>query len=126
MRRLFQTQLAALLCGGIPARLLAQSGSQSTINVSGFAMLDAGYNADQIDPNWYDVIRTTKLPAFKNQFAPDGNTYCSVRQSRLGVKANIPTALGDLKTTFEVEMFAVGKPISRPRFAPSTTVPSIA
>jgi hypothetical protein len=108
MRRLSLTHLAALLCGGVPAGLLAQSGSQSTINVYGFAMLDAGYNADQIDPNWYDVIRTTKLPAFKNQFAPDGNAYFSVRQSRLGVKANIPTALGDLKTTFEFELFGTG------------------
>jgi hypothetical protein len=108
MRRLFQAHLAALMVGGMPACLLAQSGSQSTITVYGFAMLDAGYNADQIDPNWYDVIRTTKLPTFKNQFAPDGNTYFSVRQSRLGVKANIPTALGDLKTTFEFEMFGTG------------------
>src|SRR5262245_30701672 len=71
-------------------------------------MLDAGYNADQIDPNWYDVIRTTKLPSFKNQFAPDGNSYFSVRQSRLGVKANIPTALGDIKTTFEFELYGTG------------------
>jgi hypothetical protein len=100
--------VAALLLGTVPAGLAAQSGSQSTINVYGFAMLDAGYNADQIDPNWYDVIRTTKLPTFKNQFAPDGNTYFSVRQSRLGVKATIPTALGDLKTTFEFEMFGTG------------------
>ena len=100
--------VAALLLGTVPVGLTAQSGSQSTINVYGFAMLDAGYNADQIDPNWYDVIRTTKLPAFKNQFAPDGNTYFSVRQSRLGVKANIPTALGDLKTTFEFELFGTG------------------
>ena len=100
--------VAALLLGTVPVALSAQSGSQSTINVYGFAMLDAGYNADQIDPNWYDVIRTTKLPSFKNQFAPDGNTYFSVRQSRLGVKATIPTALGDLKTTFEFEMFGTG------------------
>ena len=101
--------VAALLLATAPAGLAAQSGSQSTtINVYGFAMLDAGYNADQIDPNWYDVIRTTKLPSFKNQFAPDGNTYFSVRQSRLGVKANIPTALGDIKTTFEFELFGTG------------------
>jgi hypothetical protein len=100
--------VAALLLGTVPVGLAAQSGSQSTITIYGFAMLDAGYNADQIDPNWYDVIRTTKLPSFKNQFAPDGNTYFSVRQSRLGVKANIPTALGDLKTTFEFELFGTG------------------
>jgi hypothetical protein len=100
--------VAALLAGAVPAGLMAQSGSQSTINVYGFAMLDAGYNANQIDPNWFDVVRPTKLPTAKNQFAPDGNAYFSVRQSRLGVKANIPTALGDLKTTFEFELFGTG------------------
>ena len=26
-------------------------------------MLDAGYNFNQIDPNWYDLVRTTKLLA---------------------------------------------------------------
>jgi len=100
--------VAALLLGTVPVGLTAQSGSQSTIQVYGFAMLDAGYNTGQIDPNWYDVIRTTKLPSFKDQFAPDGNTYFSVRQSRLGVKGTVPTALGDLKTTFEFELFGTG------------------
>ena len=51
--------VAALLLGTVPVGLTAQSGSQSTIQVYGFAMLDAGYNTGQIDPNWYDVIRTT-------------------------------------------------------------------
>ena len=100
--------VAALLLGTVPVGLTAQSGSQSTIQVYGFAMLDAGYNTGQIDPNWYDVIRTTKLPSFKDQFAPDGNTYFSVRQSRLGIKGTVPTALGDLKTTFEFELFGTG------------------
>ena len=99
---------AALLLAGLPAGLAAQSGSQTKINVYGFVMLDAGYNADQIDPNWYDVIRPTKLPAFKDQFAPDGSTYFSARQTRLGVKGTVPTALGDLKTTFEFELFGTG------------------
>ena len=70
--------------------------------------MDAGYNTKQIDPNWFDVIRPTKLPAFKDQFAPDGSTYFSVRQTRLGVKGNVPTALGELKTTFEFELFGTG------------------
>jgi hypothetical protein len=100
--------LAAVLLSGLPAGLAAQSGSQTSINVYGFVMMDAGYNANQIDPNWFDVIRPTKLPAFKDQFAPDGSTYFSVRQTRLGVKGNVPTALGELKTTFEFELFGTG------------------
>jgi len=106
-------RLAALLLAGLPAGLAAQSGSQNSssqpsINVYGFVMMDAGYNTKQIDPNWFDVIRPTKLPAFKDQFAPDGSTYFSVRQTRLGVKGNVPTALGELKTTFEFELFGTG------------------
>ena len=47
--------IAACLLGAVPGVLAAQGGS-TTINVSGFVMMDSGYNADQIDPNWYDVV----------------------------------------------------------------------
>ena len=46
---------------------------ESTFEVYGFAMLDAGYQFKQNDPDWFDVVRPTKLPRFDNQFAPDGN-----------------------------------------------------
>ena len=109
MRRLSQTQFIAFVLLASPQAILtAQSGSQSTINVYGFVMLDAGYNFDQINPNWYDVVRPTRLPSFENQFAPDGNMFFGVRQTRLGVKGNVPTPLGELKTTFEFELFGTG------------------
>src|SRR6185503_9967251 len=41
---------------------------ESTFTIYGFAMLDAGYQFKQNDPNWFDVIRPTKLPAFEDQF----------------------------------------------------------
>ena len=59
-------------------------------------------------PAWFDVVRTTKLPAFENQFAPSGNTFFSARQTRFGVRSTLPTSVGDLKTTFEFELFGVG------------------
>ena len=49
-------------------------------------MLDMGYQAGQNDPDWFDVLRPTKLPAFEDEFGGDGETYAGVRQSRLGVK----------------------------------------
>src|SRR5579871_5981487 len=55
-----------------------------TFDMYGFAMLDAGYNFGQIDPNWFDVMRPTKLPAFENEFGPSGNVFFSVRQTRWG------------------------------------------
>jgi hypothetical protein len=99
---------AALLVCGLPAGVVAQEKSESTFEVYGFAMMDAGYNANQIDPAWFDVVRPTKLPAFENEFAPDGNTYFSARQSRLGVRSTLPTDVGTLKTTFEFELFGTG------------------
>src|ERR1700716_3099494 len=44
---------------------------ESTFTTYGFAMLDAGYQFKQNDPDWFDVVRPVKLPAFKNEFAPD-------------------------------------------------------
>ena len=81
---------------------------ESTFTIYGFAMLDAGYQFKQNDPNWFDVIRPVKLPAFEDQFAPDGKTYFGVRQSRLGVKSTTPTKYGELKTQFEFELFGTG------------------
>ena len=81
---------------------------ESTFTVYGFAMLDAGYQFKQNDPNWFDVIRPVKLPAFKDEFAPDGKVYFGVRQSRLGVKSSTPTKYGELKTQFEFELFGTG------------------
>jgi len=81
---------------------------ESTFSIYGFAMLDAGYQFKQADPNWFDTVRPVKLPAFKDQFAPNGNYYSSVRQSRLGVKSSTPTKYGELKTIFEFELFGTG------------------
>jgi hypothetical protein len=99
-------RIVTLLLACLPACLAAQDGAK--VQIYGFAMMDAGYNADQIHPDWYDVIRTTKLPSFKNEFGPNGNTFFSARQSRLGVKGFIPTDLGELRTVFEFEMFGTG------------------
>lgn len=79
-----------------------------SLDIYGFVMTDAGYDFKQVNPDWFDVLRPTKLPAFNDQFGGDGETYFSVRQTRLGVKGYLPTALGELKTTFEFELFGTG------------------
>jgi hypothetical protein len=80
----------------------------TTMEIYGHAMLDMGYQFKASDPDWFDVVRPTKLPAFKGQYGDDGSFYAGVRQSRLGFKTSTPTAYGDLKTLFEFEMFGVG------------------
>ena len=64
--------------------------------------------SSQINPNWFDTMRVTKLPSFEDEFGEDGSTFAGVRQSRLGVRSSTPTALGELKTTFEFELFGTG------------------
>jgi hypothetical protein len=79
-----------------------------TVDFYGFVMLDSGYDFGTNDPNWFDVMRPTKLPAFAGEFAPSGKTYWGVRQTRFGVKTFTPTDLGNLKTIFEFELFGTG------------------
>ena len=81
---------------------------KNSVNLYGFAMLDSGYDFKQVDPNWYDVVRPTKLPSFPNEFAPSGNVYAGVRQTRFGVKSSTSTKFGDLNTLFEFELFGTG------------------
>jgi hypothetical protein len=97
------TRAAVLgLAVAMPAR--AQE-AKPRLDLYGFAMLDMGYQFGQNHPDWYDVVRPTKLPSFKDEFGKDGRYFASVRQSRFGVKAFIPTDLGELRTIFEFELF---------------------
>lgn len=94
--------------GGVSAFAQDPDASKAYFDVYGHAMVDTGYDFKQVDPNWFDVLRPTKLPSFKNEFGKDGNFYAGVRQSRFGVEGYIPTALGQIKTIFEFELFGTG------------------
>jgi hypothetical protein len=89
--------------------LLAQDDTkQKSLEIYGFVMTDAGYNFGQTQADWFDVLRTSKLPSYDNEFGTDGNAYFSVRQTRFGIKSSNHTALGELKTIFEFELFGTG------------------
>jgi hypothetical protein len=81
---------------------------QPRMDIYGAVMLDMGYQTGQNHPDWFDVVRPTKLPAYEDEFGKDGRWFSGVRQSRLGFKSYLPTDLGELKTTFEFELFGVG------------------
>jgi hypothetical protein len=103
--------VAAVLLAAASAAVAQETATEEkkpTMDIYGFAMLDMGYEDGQSDPDWFDVLRPTKLPAYDNQFGKDGHTFAGVRQSRLGIKANMPTDLGDVKTIFEFELFGTG------------------
>jgi len=85
-----------------------QTEPSTSLDIYGFVMLDSGYNFGVINPNWFDVVRPTQLPSFAGEFGANGNTFFGVRQTRFGVKSSTNTALGDLKTIFEFELFGTG------------------
>jgi hypothetical protein len=107
--------LALVLALGASGTASAQDGSaqpappaKPTFEIYGFAMLDIGHDFKQIHPDWFDTMRVTKLPSFPDEFGRNNNTFAGVRQSRFGVKSSTPTDYGDLKTTFEFELFGTG------------------
>jgi hypothetical protein len=83
-------------------------GPKPSMSIYGFAMVDMGQNFTQINPNWFDTMRVSRLPKYENEFGEDNSTFAGVRQSRFGVKASVPTGLGELKTKFEFDMFGTG------------------
>lgn len=118
-----KAQNARLLNQAEPPEQLAQADapSEATVSVAppedpsgtkfdiyGAAMLDMGYQFNQNDPDWFDVVRPTKLPSYKDEFGADGEWFAGVRQSRLGFQSWTPTKLGELHTIFEFELYGVG------------------
>ena len=47
--------------------------NKNSFEIYGYDQTDVGYNFNTIDPDWFDVMRPTKLPTYKNEFGPAGN-----------------------------------------------------
>ncbi|HYR08353.1 MAG TPA: DcaP family trimeric outer membrane transporter [Longimicrobium sp.] len=102
-----RTVVTAILCG-LAGPMAAQDEPKPTFDVYGHVMLDMGHDFEQVDPLWFDVVRPTRLPSFEDEFAPSGNMYYGVRQTRFGVRTSTPTSAGLVKTLFEFELFGTG------------------
>lgn len=104
--------ITLLLLASLPATARAQAPAapspSGTLEIYGFGQADAIVETKQNNPDWYDVSRPSRLPNVANQFGEDGHFYLSARQSRLGVKGELPTANGTVKGQFEFDMFGVG------------------
>ena len=85
-----------------------QSSSGPSFDLYGFVMADALFEFGSSDPNWFDALRPSRLPASEDQYGKDGRFYLGVRQSKIGAKSMIPTAVGPLKTMFEFDLYGVG------------------
>ena len=88
----------------------------SSFELYGMVMTDAGYNFNSISPDWFDMMRPSKLPSYKNEFGPDGNVFFGVRQTKLGIRSTTPTRLGELKTQFDFDLVGFGKDVGQTTF----------
>ena len=104
MKRVTFTLIGSMICFSI----FAQETAKPSFEIYGQIMTDVGYNFNQVNPLYFDVMRPTQLPSYKNEYGTDGNTYFSVRQSSLGFKSYTDTRFGELKARFDFDLFGVG------------------
>src|SRR6478735_9387468 len=100
--------VALLLFVGISSASAQTADAKPKVDIYGFAQADAIVDFNQNNPDWYDVNRPSRLPNVANQFGEDGRFYFSPRQSRFGVKGELPTSNGTVKAQFEFDMFGTG------------------
>lgn len=81
---------------------------ERSFEIYGFAMLDYTQDFDRVDPDWEDALRPSRIGIDDEQFGDDGQASFSVKQSRFGVKATVPTAKGPINTKLEIDLFGVG------------------
>jgi hypothetical protein len=61
------TRLIIILIGSILyLSTVAQEAMKPAFEIYGQVMTDIGYNFGQVNPLYFDVMRPTQLPAFKN------------------------------------------------------------
>lgn len=95
-----------------------------TLDIYGFAQLDAIYDFQRVDPNWDATLRSSTIPVTcegagnsdEGCGRNSGNMTFSVRQSRFGVKGHVPTDYGSLETHFEFDLFGVGSDAGKTTF----------
>jgi hypothetical protein len=88
----------------------AHAASRPTFDIYGFAQADYIYDFNRVDPDWEDTLRPSRIPTVDGIFGSDGQSLFSAKQSRFGVKGDIPVGSGmdDITFKFEFDMFGVG------------------
>jgi outer membrane DcaP-like protein len=113
MRREFRWLLGSLpvvafLLPACGASREARAEDTAKFDVYGFAHFDYIQDFNRVDPKWAATLRPTKIPTTPGTWGTDGQAILSVRQSRLGAQANLPTEFGAVFAKFEFDMFGVG------------------
>jgi hypothetical protein len=104
---LMAAALAPWAC--LPAQA-AGGDDKSSFEIYGFAQLDGIQDTKRVDPLWEDAFRPSKIAAPEGEFGTNGQTSMSVKQSRFGVKGEMPTGADTppVSFKFEFDFFGTG------------------
>src|SRR4051812_39653323 len=87
----------------------APDASKARLEIYGQIMLDAIYDFKRVAPDSNATLRPSKIPVNcpgDPGCGKNGETIMSIRQSKLGFKAYIPTSAGELTTELEFDLFS--------------------
>src|SRR6186713_2836144 len=107
-QRVAPSALAPLLLA-IPAAMAEPASDADELELYGFGQLDYIQDFNRVDPDWEATLRPSKIPTTKGTFGSDGQSIFSVRQTRLGVKANGTIANKPYEAKFEFDLFGTGE-----------------
>ena len=105
------TAEAPVVAPAVTAEKGVPGADKARVEFFGQIMLDAIYDFKRVDPDWNATLRPSKIPV---NCPPDpgcgkhGETNFSIRQSKIGFKAFIPTNLGEITTLFDMDLFDSG------------------
>jgi hypothetical protein len=85
-----------------------QGAAQKSFEIYGFAQGDFVQDFDRVHPAWDDTLRPSRIPTTEGQYGGDGQSIIGVRQSRFGVRGNVPMGDKTLRTQFEFDLYGVG------------------
>jgi hypothetical protein len=107
MRRTLRSALTLALLS-VTALSAAGEEEKSSFEIYGQVMTDIGYSSDQLDPLWFDVVRTSRLAAFENEFGDGSEVSFSIRQSRFGTRSVVPAGDRKFITVLEWDLYGIG------------------
>jgi hypothetical protein len=67
------------------------------IEFFGQLVSDVIHDFNVVNPDFYDVLRPTQLPAFQDEFGRNNHSWFSVRPTRIGTRLTVPTDAGHIK-----------------------------
>ncbi|HXX10179.1 MAG TPA: DcaP family trimeric outer membrane transporter [Burkholderiales bacterium] len=93
----------------------APDADKARVELYGFVQADFIQGFKLMNPDWYSSFRPSQIPVVCPGPPPgnpgcgaDGYTNFSVKQTRLGVNAFLPTSEGEVRGQFEFDLYGVG------------------